>query len=165
MNWDAIGAIGEIVGAVAVVTSLVYLAVQIRVSSGALRTGTRDSAFHALMKWNQDVMADPELVWIYQAGSKDIGCLDEIQRMRFGHIMYSFFKLFENLYLHVLDGSVEEDVWTYNQAMLISYANQPGAQEYLGKRKEIFDPRFWGFLEKNRTTDLLPWSEKAGLVE
>ncbi|MCJ7451002.1 MAG: hypothetical protein MUO39_00800 [Steroidobacteraceae bacterium] len=30
MNWAAIGAIGEIVGAMAVVVSLVYLAIQIR---------------------------------------------------------------------------------------------------------------------------------------
>tara|TARA_B110000858_G_scaffold89247_1_gene103084 strand:- start:5179 stop:5370 length:192 start_codon:yes stop_codon:yes gene_type:complete len=30
MNWDAISAIGEIIGATAVVVSLVYLAVQIR---------------------------------------------------------------------------------------------------------------------------------------
>jgi hypothetical protein len=30
MNWDAIGAIGETVGAVAVIATLFYLAVQIR---------------------------------------------------------------------------------------------------------------------------------------
>ena len=30
MNWDAIGAVGEIVGAFAVVVSLIYLALQIR---------------------------------------------------------------------------------------------------------------------------------------
>jgi hypothetical protein len=30
MNWDALGAIGEIIGAVAVVATLIYLAVQIR---------------------------------------------------------------------------------------------------------------------------------------
>ena len=30
MNWDAIGAVGEIVGALAVVISVIYLAVQIR---------------------------------------------------------------------------------------------------------------------------------------
>ena len=30
MNWDAIGAVGEMVGAVAVVLTLVYLAVQSR---------------------------------------------------------------------------------------------------------------------------------------
>ena len=30
MNWDAIGAIGELVGASAVVVTLVYLAVQVK---------------------------------------------------------------------------------------------------------------------------------------
>ena len=30
MNWEAIGAIGEIVGAVAVVLTLAYLAIQVR---------------------------------------------------------------------------------------------------------------------------------------
>ena len=33
MNWDAIGAIGEIIGAIAVVATLAYLAQQIRYSS------------------------------------------------------------------------------------------------------------------------------------
>ena len=37
MNWDAIGAVGEIVGALAVVVSLLYLAGQIRVSNKASR--------------------------------------------------------------------------------------------------------------------------------
>ena len=30
MNWDAIGAVGEVIGAMAVVISIIYLAVQIR---------------------------------------------------------------------------------------------------------------------------------------
>ena len=33
MNWDAIGAIGELVGAAAVVGTLFYLAIQIRLSN------------------------------------------------------------------------------------------------------------------------------------
>ena len=33
MDWDAIGAIGEVLGALAVVGSLVYLAIQIRSST------------------------------------------------------------------------------------------------------------------------------------
>jgi heme/copper-type cytochrome/quinol oxidase subunit 1 len=38
MNWDAIGAIGEIVGAAAVVFFLIYLAVQLRQSAKFTRT-------------------------------------------------------------------------------------------------------------------------------
>jgi hypothetical protein len=37
INWEAVGAIGEIVGAVAVVLTLGYLAVQIRQNTNASR--------------------------------------------------------------------------------------------------------------------------------
>ncbi len=36
MNWDAIGALGEILGASAVFASLIYLAIQIRARIGNL---------------------------------------------------------------------------------------------------------------------------------
>ena len=43
MNWDALGAIGEIVGATAVAISVIYLAVQIRKQTVESRlSATRD---------------------------------------------------------------------------------------------------------------------------
>lgn len=46
MNWDAIGAIGEIVGAMAVLVTLIYLAVQIRQSSDTQRAQTHQQLAH-----------------------------------------------------------------------------------------------------------------------
>jgi hypothetical protein len=40
MNWDAIGAIGEIVGALAVLATLIYLAIQVRQNSELQRAQT-----------------------------------------------------------------------------------------------------------------------------
>ena len=46
MNWEAIGAIGEVVGAAAVVVTLGYLAVQIRANTAALKAeGVRAPRF------------------------------------------------------------------------------------------------------------------------
>mgnify|MGYP003300637055 CR=1 FL=1 len=36
MNWEAMGAIGEVVGAIAVVLTLAYLAIQVRQNSNPL---------------------------------------------------------------------------------------------------------------------------------
>jgi len=41
MNWDAIGAIGELIGAIAVFATLVYLAVQVRHSRSLLEENKR----------------------------------------------------------------------------------------------------------------------------
>jgi len=41
MNWEAIGAVGEILGALAVVISLIYLSVQIKQSNNLSKSNTR----------------------------------------------------------------------------------------------------------------------------
>jgi len=41
MNWDAIGAIAEVIGALAVLITLAYLAVQVRQNSTQLREAAR----------------------------------------------------------------------------------------------------------------------------
>ena len=43
MNWDAIGAIGEVVGAVTVFGTLVYLAVQLRIQNEQLKIQNRQA--------------------------------------------------------------------------------------------------------------------------
>ena len=154
MNWEAVSSIAEVIGAIAVVVSLIYLAVQVRSGTRDLRTTTRDMAFQKLMEWNYYVMATEELGWIFQSGCRDFHSVDEKQRARLVHAMYSFFKMFENVYLHYLDGSVDENVWRHNSPMLVSYASQPGAQYYLSYRREIFDPRFWEFLESNKESSV-----------
>jgi hypothetical protein len=45
MNWEAIGAIGEIVGGAGVIVSLLYLAIQIRKDARARRANTQFSGF------------------------------------------------------------------------------------------------------------------------
>lgn len=37
MNWDALGAIGEMLGAIGVIATLLYLSVQIRQNTRAIR--------------------------------------------------------------------------------------------------------------------------------
>ena len=163
MSWEVIGSISQLVGAAAVVVSLVYLAFQVRNSTREMRTSTRDSAFHSLMEWNYYVMSDPDLGWIFQSGCRDFQSLDEKNRARLLHVMYSFFKMFENVYLHHLDRSVDRRVWIHNAPMLLAYASQPGARYYLSHRQKIFDPRFWAFLDENTASDVPAGHEVSGI--
>jgi len=48
MNWEAIGAIGEIVGAVAVVVTIGYLAVQIRQNTRSVRDSAFQEVIHSI---------------------------------------------------------------------------------------------------------------------
>jgi len=65
MNWEAIGAIGEIVGAMAVVASLVYLATQIRQSTKVARSATRNAIAESAQRLGQDFIDDTGMAEIF----------------------------------------------------------------------------------------------------
>ncbi len=78
MNWDAAGAVGEIVGAGAVVATLVFLAIQIREGQRAqresntlARSAAADKAFDQFSGFRRLVAGDPEVTRIWLAGCAD----------------------------------------------------------------------------------------------
>lgn len=156
MNWDAFGAIGEVVGATAVVVSLIYVSIQLRSGTRALQTTTRDSVFKSLQEWNLVVMADPRLGWIFQSGAGNFEGLGEEDRARYLHVMYSFFKVFEGIYLHHLDGVVPPEIWEPQLNTLTLYATQPGGRRYWEARKAFYDPRFNAVMEGLKPGPLPP---------
>jgi hypothetical protein len=71
MNWEALGAIGEIVGAVAVVLTLGYLAVQIRQNTRTLRTSSHQASLDGFRELNRVLNELPELALIYRRGRNE----------------------------------------------------------------------------------------------
>ena len=61
MDWDAIGAVGEILGALAVVATLVYLARQVNYARTEAADANRLSRANGLRDWNLAVMTNNEL--------------------------------------------------------------------------------------------------------
>ncbi|MEX0289750.1 MAG: hypothetical protein AB3N63_03535 [Puniceicoccaceae bacterium] len=159
MNWTILSTSAEIIGSLAVVISVIYLAIQIRLGAKTLRTTMRDNAFQSLQEWNYAVAGDPDLPSIISRGSKDLDSLNPKERARFIHIMFSFFKVWERLYLHYLEGSVDETVWTRNKLFLASYLHQPGSRYYWDNRKAAYDPRFQEEADKMEAPPIPPTSK------
>jgi hypothetical protein len=83
LNWEAIGAIGEVVGGVAVIATLLYLAVQIRQNAQSVRNAASLSVNEGLAEINRRVSNDPEFAELWLRGLKDYRGLTDVERMRF----------------------------------------------------------------------------------
>jgi hypothetical protein len=83
MNWDAIGAIAELLGAIGVIASLVYLATQIRQGREQVRAATaqqyQSQATSTAQAWAQD----PASARLVRRGIEDVDQLDEDESFRF----------------------------------------------------------------------------------
>ena len=147
MSWDSVSAVSEVIAAIAVVISLIYISAQVRSGAETFKTTFRDSSFSSLMEYNYAILADEDLAWIFHKGMRNLDQLSEIQLARALHVFYAFFKLWENIYLHYLAGSVDDSVWKNNSKVLFTYGAMPGAQNYLRERMSIFEPRYQQLLK------------------
>jgi len=147
MSWDSVSAVSEVIAAIAVVISLIYISAQVRSGAETFKATFRDSSFSSLMEYNYAILADADLAWIFHKGMRNLDELSETQQARALHVFYAFFKLWENIYLHYLAGSVDDSVWRNNSKVLFAYGAMPGAQSYLRERMPIFEPRFQQLLK------------------
>ena len=142
MNWEALGAIGELVGAAAVVLTLGYLAVQIRQSGKS----SRQQSYHDL------VTRRGEMFFSEAVRSKEVASMffkgmagefnDEIDSQRFVSLMINFMSHFQDAYLQHESGFVEDDVWLAERRILAAVRNGPGFDGWWQAASQYFLPRF-----------------------
>jgi hypothetical protein len=73
MNWDAIGAIGQILGSAAVFLTLIYLAVQLRESREEVRRTVRQNRADASSRLMLTLATDPRLSEIEERANVALG--------------------------------------------------------------------------------------------
>jgi len=83
VNWEAISAIGQIVGAFAVVISLIYLAREIRSNARAARTASMGN----VNRWLGELVVNPHLGELWYRGIHDFGSLKNGDLVRFSVLM------------------------------------------------------------------------------
>ena len=90
MNWEAIGAIGELLGAIAVLVTLIYLATQIRQNTKSVTTATYDSVMSVYTQTNATVAGNRDIASILLRGSLNPDSLDTEEAFRYSAIMRSY---------------------------------------------------------------------------
>lgn len=110
MNWDAIGAIGEILAAVAVIATLIYLAIQIRQNSQAVQISALRDTTQQWNQWSEVLATSPQLADIVVRGNKSYKLLSEVEAMQYGAYVQMFFDCAESYRSLVFEHQVQKDI-------------------------------------------------------
>lgn len=168
MQWEAIGAVGEVLGAVGVIITLGYLALQIRHSNKLASWETHRAAVAANANILSAVLNDPEVAKIYRIGFMHPEELNEIEKIRFNQLAIQMVLNFKDI-LDAYDKGMF-DLQTYQawQANLCSHLNMPGGRLWwreseLGWIQRVRDEINQGMLEVHRMDAGAPtfWSSDA----
>jgi len=130
LNWEAISAIGQIVGALAVVISLIYLAREIRSNARAARV----SSMETLIRWLGQPVEHPHVRELYYRGIHDFDSLEGADLVGFAMLMQQLFRIFNEMYYQRLEGHLNQRLWREVEAPLRDIIAYPGVQAWWRSR-------------------------------
>jgi hypothetical protein len=119
MNWEAIGSIGEVGGALGVVATLVYLSLQIRQNTRSSRLASFQSSTELLSHINTTIASNDDLADIFSRIYQDAGTvLTPKERLKFNFINLALFRAWETAFFQRREGLALGQSWQrYEQSI------------------------------------------------
>ena len=147
MNWDAIGAIGEIAGAGAVVVSLLYLGLQIKRQN----IESRFAAVHELVNETNiffgSAAENKEVAEIWLKGIENFDSLDKVEKVRFLGDLSRTFRSTEGLLYLKLRGRLDPTVWKGMDRSTRDLCICPGVKSFWSMRSHWYTDELNEYIE------------------
>ena len=144
MNWEAVGTIAEIVGAVGVIASLLYLAVQIRQSTKVARAETTKDLYLASRDAILQIASNDALAKIWT----NIRNFENEEIARQYAFYQSFFRLYELQYHLAEQDLLDSDIAESYTLIIRMFARTDFFSAYWGKARGEFNENFANYVDQ-----------------
>lgn len=162
MSWDAVGAIGQVIGAVLVGVTLIYLALQLRQNTSALKSSTF-LAISTLMGSTMEVFAThADLAPLLIKAHSGLDGLPAAERARFGFLMMMAFRRVETVVVQRHLGFIGPELTEGFERSALSALGSKGARQWWEGSKGAFSSLFSAWVDEKLASDL-PRPIHAGL--
>ena len=143
MNWDAIGAIGELSGAAATLIMLVYLSVQVRHARDATQSASELEASRLITQINQQIVNDSNLRRIFDLiADNNEDELSEDDVSRYIWLVATFGHAAEGVWIQFEKGLISEKVWEKWERSFSTNLNSPLIRYWWSEARISYSPEF-----------------------
>ena len=148
MDWDAIGAIGEVVAAAAVLVTLVFLTIQIRQNTKSVHSATRSRITETMSNTLATLQAPGFSDLLARGAGPDYESLSPGEELEFRSYCFRLFRVLEDGWFQREHGEYDLEGWESNRNYLLDMLQYPGFLWFFQSRKHWFDARFVHYVEE-----------------
>jgi hypothetical protein len=147
MSLEQLGFIANIVGAIAIVITLVYLAMQIKDNARSSRSAAVTDATTAMQAFYQELGSNPATSKLFLQAVTNPDALSQQDQFQYVMLMHSCFLGFQRSFFLAREGTLDvalrDSIGTAMQAV----NRTPGMHLYWRQRKAYFQPEFVEWVE------------------
>ncbi|MGK0223756.1 MAG: hypothetical protein ACI9ON_003003 [Limisphaerales bacterium] len=158
MSIAELGSLGEFFASFGVLATLVYLVIQMRQNTQALRLNTAQVVTEELQQMFSLLASDLSLAEVFvEAGAG--AALSAANKVRYYTFTSNILRVCENGYLQNRENAISPEHWEGIVRMMIDYSKMAAFEEYWVNRKHWMSREFQNFMD----TDIIPLPAKVGI--
>jgi len=146
-----LGNLGEILGAVGVIVSLLYLAIQIRQNTRSLRASTYQAFSESFRDFRNLLIGNERLGAVWGRGLRSRSELAEPERARFDALLMNFLRGVEVSFYQEANGLLDSEFYKGWIEEALEIWRLPGPREWWSENAQFFNPEFRALWERRLT--------------
>lgn len=147
VNWDAVGAGAELLGAIATVATLVYLAVQIRQNTKMGQVAAATTRSEQRFQQSAFISQSSEINRLFWTGLHDPESLNVDEYRYFESIFSTYLIAFEAAFGLHQENALSESEWAGQMASISWMLSTPGFRRYWSTWGDDYPPDYSTFVE------------------
>ena len=140
--------IAEVIGAFAVVVSLVYVGVQVNDSNSAVRSASVNDANVAVQEWYMQIGSDEQTSRLFYSALMSDEAKSNEDEFQFIMMFHGVFLAFQNSYLMAEEGTIDSELVDGLTGAILTVKDTPGMKRYWGQRRTTLHPRFVRYVDE-----------------
>lgn len=148
LKLSELASIAEIVGAVAVVVSLIYVGVQVNDSASAVRAASANDANVAVRDWYLEVGSDQQTSQVFYDALASPEALPAHEEFQFLMMFHAVFLAFQNSYLLAEEGTIDIELREALTRAILGVKDTPGMRRYWRQRKSYLHTEFADYVDQ-----------------
>jgi hypothetical protein len=152
LNLDTAHKLTEVLAAIAVIVSLVFVGLEVRQNTVAVQSSAAQSVHENFATWYTTIQGDATLIAITTRGMQNYASLSSTEKGQFIAVFMSFSSHTQNAYYKWQEGSLSPELWRAWELVSMNFFSTPGGQDFWSERGYMFADAFQDYISNDLMT-------------
>ncbi len=147
MTLEELAYISQILGVIAIFASLIFVGLQIRQNTRALKATSHHAITDSFNAINNLFVSDPKVARLWRLGMAGAEGLDDDERVSYSFMSLGYMRIFETLYYQYNNGTLDKKLFDAELKTLKWSVTYPGFQAWWAVNPISLSTEFRAFID------------------